>query len=129
MREERLNGKVALVTGSSSGIGRAIALELAQRGAKIGCVSYHSREAEAEEERHMLAAYGPKGARDASVASDPFAFATRGHLAQFEDLVAAIRENREPQNNVASTRHTVQILEAIYESGRTGRAVQIQKAG
>ena len=43
--------------------------------------------------------------------------------------VLLIRENREPQNNVASTRHTVQILEAIYESGRTRRAVQIQKAG
>ena len=92
-------------------------------------IQNENREAEAEEERQMLAAYGPKGARDASVASDPFAFATRGHLAQFEDLVAAIREDREPRNDVAGTRHTVEILEAIYESGRTGRAVQIPKAG
>jgi UDP-N-acetyl-2-amino-2-deoxyglucuronate dehydrogenase len=84
-----------------------------------------SKEAEEQEEREMLAAYGPRKQRDASVASDPFAFATRGHLAQFEDLVAAIRENRDPLNNIASTRHTVEILEAIYQSGRTGKAVRL----
>ena len=48
MQEERLDGKVAVITGTSSGIGRAIALELARRGAHIGCVDYHSRAAEAE---------------------------------------------------------------------------------
>lgn len=76
----------------------------------------------------MLAAYGPKGVRDASVASDPFAFATRGHLAQIEEMVSAIREDREPLNPVASTRHTVEILNAIYESGRTGRPVKLGEA-
>jgi UDP-N-acetyl-2-amino-2-deoxyglucuronate dehydrogenase len=88
-----------------------------------------SREAEEQEEREMLAAYGPRQARDASVASDPFAFATRGHLAQFEDMVEAIREDREPRNTVASTRHTVEILEAIYESGRTNLPVRLASAG
>jgi len=87
-----------------------------------------SREAEEQEEREMLAAYGPKGVRDASVASDPFAFATRGHLAQIEDMVGAIREDREPLNPVASTRHTVEILNAIYESGRSGKAVTLSGA-
>src|SRR5256885_1252323 len=36
----RLDGKVALVTGSSSGIGQAIAIALAEAGADVAC---HSR--------------------------------------------------------------------------------------
>jgi predicted dehydrogenase len=84
-----------------------------------------SPEAEKEEERQMLAAYGPKGQRDATVASDPFAFATSGHKAEIEDLVRAVREDREPTIPVASTRHTVAILNAIYESGRTNRPVKV----
>lgn len=47
MTDQPLQGKVALITGASRGIGRAIALELAQRGADI-VVNYLRKRAAAE---------------------------------------------------------------------------------
>ena len=43
-----LAGKVALITGASRGIGRAIAIEMAQVGADV-VINYHSHQDEAEE--------------------------------------------------------------------------------
>ena len=44
----KLSGKVALVTGGSSGIGKAVGFYLAEEGADI-VVNYHSNDAAAEE--------------------------------------------------------------------------------
>jgi 3-oxoacyl-[acyl-carrier protein] reductase len=52
-----IDGKIALVTGGSRGIGRAITLELAKEGVKIA-VNYRSREKEAEEVVEAVAATG-----------------------------------------------------------------------
>ena len=43
-----LNGKAAVVTGGSRGIGRAIALRLATQGADV-CISYKGNTAAAQE--------------------------------------------------------------------------------
>jgi len=54
-----LNGKVAIVTGGSSGIGRATALALANCGAAV-CVNYHRNEAGADEAMKQILANGGK---------------------------------------------------------------------
>jgi NAD(P)-dependent dehydrogenase (short-subunit alcohol dehydrogenase family) len=54
---KRLEGKTALVTGASRGIGRAIAVELAREGAKVA-VNYASSEAAAQEVASEIKALG-----------------------------------------------------------------------
>jgi NAD(P)-dependent dehydrogenase (short-subunit alcohol dehydrogenase family) len=53
----RLNGKTALVTGASRGIGRAIALELAREGAKVA-VNYQSNDEKAKEVAYDIGKFG-----------------------------------------------------------------------
>lgn len=54
-----LEGKVALVTGASRGIGKAIAIELAMAGARVA-LNYRSGEAEAREVADKIAAMSPR---------------------------------------------------------------------
>ena len=49
----QFNGKVALVTGGSRGIGKAIALEFGSRGADVAFNYYRSHEAAAESQREI----------------------------------------------------------------------------
>ena len=51
------SGKVAVVTGSSRGIGRAVAIELGERGCRV-VVNYHTNEAAAQEVATVIRSQG-----------------------------------------------------------------------
>lgn len=57
MAEKLLDGQVAVVTGASSGIGRAVAVELGKAGAAV-VVNYHSNRAAGEEVAHEVSSSG-----------------------------------------------------------------------
>jgi len=46
------------------------------------------------------------------------------HRVQIEEMVKAIKENREPLVNGEEGRKTVEIISAIYKSSRTERPVK-----
>lgn len=51
------------------------------------------------------------------------------HRRQIEDFVEAIREDREPAVTGAQALRSLQIVEAVYASARTGRPVRLRELG
>lgn len=61
-----------------------------------------------------------------SGASDPLAIGHALHLAQFEDMIQAIQEEREPTVNGESARKSLALIQAIYESAKAGKMVGVE---
>jgi UDP-N-acetyl-2-amino-2-deoxyglucuronate dehydrogenase len=69
----------------------------------------------------------PDLARDSvgSAASDPRAIGMQGHIIQLQDLVDAIREDRDPMVTGEEARDAVEIILAVYRSAKTGQPVKL----
>jgi NAD(P)-dependent dehydrogenase (short-subunit alcohol dehydrogenase family) len=104
-----LSGRVALVTGASSGIGKASALALAARGASVA-INYCCNEAGAEETRRKIA---DDGGRAITVKAD----VTRG--AEVQAMVERTVDELGPVdilvNNAGSLVERLRILELTEE--------------
>jgi UDP-N-acetyl-2-amino-2-deoxyglucuronate dehydrogenase len=66
-----------------------------------------------------------KEKKNATTAGDPTAINGEGHILQMNDLIAAIEENREPIINGEEGYKPLEIILAVYESARTGKAVTL----
>ncbi len=93
-----LNGKVALVTGASRGIGRAVAVRLADLGAKVA-VNYHKNADAANQVVQEITANGGS------------AIAVQGDVSQFADA----------QNVVKTTLETFGRLDILVNNAGTTR--------
>lgn len=99
-----LNEKVAIVTGASRGIGRAIALDLAANGAKV-VVNYHSSAEAAQEVVAKIEA------------GNGAAVAVRADVSQFDEAQALIKAALDSYgqidilvNNAGTTRDTILMM-------------------
>ena len=63
--------------------------------------------------------------RGSGGAADPKAISHEGHRRQLADFVDAVRENRQPKVDGREGRKSVDLICAIYESNRTGHAVEL----
>lgn len=62
-------------------------------------------------------------------AADPAAIGHHGHAAQFADLVAAIQTGQSLLIDGVEGRKSVELIQAIYESAKTGQAVMLVNPG
>lgn len=74
-----------------------------------------------EVKRRFAAKVGASGG-----AADPKAISFEGHRRQLADFVHAIRTNGAPAVDGREGRKAVRLIEAIYESQRTGRAIDLR---
>jgi len=61
-----------------------------------------------------------------SASSDPRSLFIKGHIAQIRDMTEAVLYNRTPSITGEDGRRAIQFILAVYESSRTGKAVEIK---
>ena len=88
-------------------------------GDKIKLWDFVGSEREGESE---IKYYKNKKLGDAS--SEPTHFSAENHKLQIKDFIEAIKEDREPLINGEEGRKSLEIVRAIYFSGRTGKVVK-----
>jgi glucose 1-dehydrogenase len=140
----KLEGKVALVTGSSQGIGQAIAIHLAQEGADI-VIDYRSHSEGAEETKSKVEATGRKGLvvkADLGLVSDVRRMVAEGiqHFGKLDILVnnAGLEKNasfwevtEEDYDNVLNVNlkgvffATQALVQHLIETKRPGKIINI----
>jgi len=77
-----------------------------------------------KERQRMMERFGANQAAD-TAGADPMAIGSDGHVIIIEDMVKAIRQKREPAITIESATHAVEIANAIFKSGKTGKAVKV----
>jgi Predicted dehydrogenases and related proteins len=68
---------------------------------------------------------GEEGSAPAQAAADPRAISVGGHVAHFTDLIEAVRTGRDTFMNGQEARSALELIVAVYESGRTGKRVTL----
>ncbi len=71
-----------------------------------------------EEEKEMLSMYGAGGKPPAADHKE-----VRGHSFQVQDMIDALRFDRDPMVGPMEATKAVKIINAVYESGRTGKEI------
>jgi UDP-N-acetyl-2-amino-2-deoxyglucuronate dehydrogenase len=72
--------------------------------------------------------FGPREGAGSGGGTDPRAIDSEGHRQQFQDFVAAIREDRSPRIDGAEARAAVAIVSAVYCSSRERRSITVDAA-
>ena len=57
--------------------------------------------------------------------SNPAAISTEGHRRQIEDMLHAVRENREPIVNGHEGRNSLEVVAALYRAANEGRLIRL----
>jgi NAD(P)-dependent dehydrogenase (short-subunit alcohol dehydrogenase family) len=118
----RMAGKIALVTGGDSGIGRAVALAFAREGADV-TVAYLNEERDAQESKRVIEASGRRALlRPGDIAED-------AHCARLvADTVAAFGRIDVLVNNAAFQGPAVERFEQL-DAQRIARTLSVNLAG